>query len=188
MSLSYGLLGLVNYFPMSGYDLKKIFNNSINFFWDAETSQIYRELKSLEKKGDIVSKMEFNKKGPNKRIYEITQQGKASLKKWLENPPDDIKEDQRDAFGIRILHSSLIGFNKLYPQFKIKLLAYQNELQQLDLVEQKLKEYLKRSGTKEHLPYWKIVLNRGRHLTKANILWAQETLIFLENHLGKGRR
>lgn len=40
MSLSYGLLGLLNYFPMSGYDLKKIFDDSINFFWAAQTSQI----------------------------------------------------------------------------------------------------------------------------------------------------
>jgi PadR family transcriptional regulator, regulatory protein AphA len=183
MSLSYGVLGLLNCFPMSGYDLKKIFNNSINFFWDAETSQIYRELKLLEKKGDISSKFQLSEKGPNKRIYEITKQGKMSLLKWLENPPDDIKEDQRDAFGIRILHSSLIGFNKLYPQFQKKLIAYQNELQQLDLVEQKLKEYVERSGTKEHLPYWKIVLSRGRYLTKANILWAQETLKYLEKHL-----
>src|SRR3989339_1985319 len=116
MSLPYGLLGLLNYFSMSGYDLKKMFNDSINFFWAAETSQIYRELNGLEKKGDIVSKVTASAKGPNKRVYTITKQGKTNLKKWLDNPPEIIGEDQRNAFLIRVLHSSQIGFKKLHPQ------------------------------------------------------------------------
>ena len=187
MSLSYGLLGLLNYFPMSGYDLKKIFDDSINFFWAAKTSQIYRELKSLEEKGYITSKIQVSEKGPNKRVYKITKQGTESLKKWLENPPSDIREDQRNAFLIRVLHSSQIGFDKLYPQVKKRLLAYQNELHQLALVEKRLQDYLKLSGTQENLPYWKIVLSRGRHVTKANIQWANETLRYLERFRKKGR-
>ena len=187
MSLSYGLLGLLNYFPMSGYDLKKIFDDSINFFWAAKTSQIYRELKFLEKKGDITSKIQSSKKGPNKRLYEITRQGKLSLGKWLENPPEALREDQRNAFLIRVLHSSQIGFENLYPQVRKRLAAYQVELQQLDSVEKKLKEYVALSGKADNLPYWKIVLSRGRHVTRANIAWAEETLRFLQGILEKRR-
>ncbi len=187
MSLSYGLLGLLNYFPMSGYDLKKVFDDSINFFWAAKTSQIYRELKSLEKKGDIVSTIRFSEKGPNKRLYAITKQGMANLKKWLDNPPDDIREDQRNSFQIRVLHSSLVGFKKLVPQVQKKLIAYRKELRQLDQVEKKLKEYLRLSGKKENLPYWKIVISKGRHINRASIRWARETLKYLKDGLEKER-
>jgi DNA-binding PadR family transcriptional regulator len=179
MSLSYGLLGLLNYYPMSGYDLKKAFDDSINFFWAAKTSQIYRELKALEKKGDVVSKMQFSDKGPNKRVYEITKKGKTALVRWIENPPDDIREDQRNGFGIRILHSGLIGPDKLLAQIQKKLTAYKYELGQLDVVEEKLAEYCRRSENKDNLPYWNLVLGKGRHLTKANIAWAQESIRFL---------
>lgn len=185
MSLSYGLLGLLNYYPMSGYDLKKVFDNSINFFWAAKTSQIYRELKALEKKGDIGSQIQTSEKGPNKRIYAITKQGKANLKKWLENPPDDIREDQRNAFQIRILHSSPVGFENLYPLVQKRLMAYRKELQQLDRVENKFQEYLTLCGNRDNLPYWKMVLSRGRYVTKANIQWANETLKYLQNQIEK---
>src|SRR3989339_1174896 len=187
MSLPYGLLGLLNYFSMSGYDLKKIFNDSINFFWAAETSQIYRELKSLEKKGDIQSKVKPSDKGPHKRVYGITKQGKQSLAQWLENPPETIGEDQRNAFLVRVLHSSHIGFEKLHAQVEKRMMAYKRELQQLDMVEQQLKEYLRLSGKEDNLPYWRIVLSRGRYVTKANVKWAKETMQFLKENIEKGK-
>lgn len=187
MSLSYGLLGLLNYFPMSGYDLKKMFDDSINFFWAAQTSQIYRELKALEKKGDVAARVRASGRGPNKRVYEITKQGSASLKKWLDNPPEVIGEDQRNAFLVRVLHSSRIGFAKLRPQVQARLDAYQKELRQLGEVKKKLGEYLRLSGKEENLPYWTIVLSRGRHVTEANIRWARETLKFLADNPAKAK-
>ena len=44
MSLTYGILGFLSYGSMTGYDLAKAFSCSVNFFWNAQTSQIYREL------------------------------------------------------------------------------------------------------------------------------------------------
>ena len=42
MALKQGLLGLLNYGEMTGYELAKVFNDSLSFFWQAQTSQIYR--------------------------------------------------------------------------------------------------------------------------------------------------
>jgi len=44
MSLEYAILGFLNYHPYTGYDLKKIFDNSVQHFWVADQSQIYRTL------------------------------------------------------------------------------------------------------------------------------------------------
>ena len=51
MALKQGLLGLLNYGEMTGYELAKAFNDSLSFFWQAQTSQIYRELNQLEAEG-----------------------------------------------------------------------------------------------------------------------------------------
>lgn len=48
--LKHGVLGLLNYADMTGYEIREIFNKSLNFFWQAQSSQIYRELRTLEKK------------------------------------------------------------------------------------------------------------------------------------------
>ena len=51
--LKHGILGLLNYGDMSGYEIREVFKNSLNYFWTAQTSQIYRELGALEKNGWI---------------------------------------------------------------------------------------------------------------------------------------
>ncbi|MGD0004493.1 MAG: PadR family transcriptional regulator, partial [Anaerolineaceae bacterium] len=40
MSLDYAILGFLSYKPFSGYDLKKVFDNSVRHFWYADQSQI----------------------------------------------------------------------------------------------------------------------------------------------------
>ncbi len=49
--LKHGILGLLNYHPMTGYEIMLVFRDSLRFFWSAQTSQIYRELQTLEAKG-----------------------------------------------------------------------------------------------------------------------------------------
>ena len=51
MSLEHAILGFLQYKPMSGYDLKKIFDTSVRHFWPADQSQIYRTLTRLADKG-----------------------------------------------------------------------------------------------------------------------------------------
>ena len=83
MALKQGLLGLLNYGEMTGYELAKAFNDSLSFFWQAQTSQIYRELNQLEAEGLLHSRIEVQTGKPDKRVYAITAQGKAELDRWL---------------------------------------------------------------------------------------------------------
>ena len=53
MPLAHGILGLLHYGSMSGYDLSKAFRASVNLFWHAQTSQIYATLDKLERAGLI---------------------------------------------------------------------------------------------------------------------------------------
>ncbi len=180
MSLSYALLGLLNYTPMTGYDLKKVFDDSINFFWSAQTSQIYRELKGLEKKGCIVSTVKPSEKGPDKRVYSITGHGVSCLKEWLASMPDEIDEDNRNAFLVRVFLSSQIGVDELFFQIQKRLKKYQKDYQSLKSVENKIQEYMQKFGTEDEVPYWKIVLKRGFHDVESHIRWAEETLNYLQ--------
>jgi Predicted transcriptional regulators len=81
MSLRYALLGLLSAAgPSSGYDLAKLFENSINHVWRAGHSQIYPELSKLHADGLI----EVEAEGPRgRKIYAITPQGRAELHQWL---------------------------------------------------------------------------------------------------------
>jgi PadR family transcriptional regulator AphA len=166
---------------MTGYELKKIFDDSINFFWPAQTSQIYRELKTLEKKEYLTSAIQPSEKGPHKRIYTITEQGILSLKDWLANPPEVIDEGNRNTFALRIFFSSHVGIDELFFQVQKKLKTYKKEYEQLKLIqEQKLAEYVQMIGQEDEVYYWKIVLSKGFRDVGSNIQWAEETLAYLQ--------
>ena len=46
--IKYILLGLLNYQPMTGYDLKQTIDHSVSHFWHAYHSQIYTQLRQME--------------------------------------------------------------------------------------------------------------------------------------------
>lgn len=185
MSLPHAILGILNMTPMSGYDLNKFFKDSINFFWSAQMSQIYRELKTLQEKGMVSVQEEKGTKGPDKKIYSITESGVAHLKDWLMNEPDKIDEDNRNAFLLRVMLLSNLGVEELYFQIKKRLKKYRADLKELENVQEKIPYYLQMAGNEEHLPYWKITLSRGYHDIKSHIDWAEESLKELSKLLKK---
>ena len=81
--LKQGILGLLNYGNMTGYEIKTIFQQSLNYFWTAQTSQIYRELQALEKDGWVTSTHVTQKGKPDKKVFSITKDGKNELQRWL---------------------------------------------------------------------------------------------------------
>jgi DNA-binding PadR family transcriptional regulator len=61
-------LGLLNYKSMNGYDLKRVFDKSINHIWMANLSQIYRELQAL-KNWSMFHQKSWNKMiDPDKKV------------------------------------------------------------------------------------------------------------------------
>lgn len=81
--LKHGILGLLNYGDMTGYEIMTAFRDSLNHFWVAQTSQIYRELQVLEKNGWIISTHVEQEGRPDKNVLSITKEGRRELKKWL---------------------------------------------------------------------------------------------------------
>ena len=49
--LKHGILGLLNYGDKTGYEIMRVFRDSLNHFWTAQTSQIYREVFEQQTKG-----------------------------------------------------------------------------------------------------------------------------------------
>ena len=86
MSLDHILLGLLRD-PATGYDLKNAFSESVRHFWSAELSQIYPTLKRLEQRRMLRSRVEPSPKGPNRKVYSLTEEGRTELLYWLRSGP-----------------------------------------------------------------------------------------------------
>lgn len=86
MSLDHILLGMLGK-PASGYDIKRDFGEGARHFWSAELSQIYRALKKLEERRLLRSWLEPPAKGPTRRVYQRTTNGREELMRWLTAGP-----------------------------------------------------------------------------------------------------
>lgn len=177
MSLQFAILGLLNYKPMTGYDLKKMFDESINHFWAASLSQIYRELGTLESKAYTTSVIQHQQDRPDKKIYSITESGKAAFKEWLNHFPDKLSKETRDEFTLRIFFGSNLSKEQLTAQFrrfiqekKDKLELIQNLYQISDAYAKDMKLF---NGEELH---WKLVLRRAVLTLEMLIGWANECI------------
>ena len=86
MSLEMGILGFLEMKPLSGYELKKLFDMSASYFWPADQAQIYRALKKLVKTGHVEPARQERGKTVDRKVYAITADGQTALRDWVVNP------------------------------------------------------------------------------------------------------
>lgn len=87
---SWAVLGMLSHAEeLSGYDLKKWADWSLQFFyWSPSFSQIYAELKRLERYGYATSRTVLQDDGVRgKRMYAITESGRAAAAHWVNHAP-----------------------------------------------------------------------------------------------------
>ncbi len=87
ITLSYALLGLLARKRLSGYDLAQQMKKRVSPMWSALPSQIYPELARLEAQGlvthEVVEQQDYR---PDKKVYDITEAGRAALRQWVTDP------------------------------------------------------------------------------------------------------
>ncbi|MBX2998740.1 MAG: PadR family transcriptional regulator [Caldilineaceae bacterium] len=88
MSLKHAMLGFLSWQPHSGYDLKKQIGASYTHHWSGNNNQIYRTLVELHNEGLVTREIEHQDDSPSRKIYTITDAGRAELKAWAMSQPD----------------------------------------------------------------------------------------------------
>ncbi|OBI53399.1 PadR family transcriptional regulator [Mycobacterium kyorinense] len=88
---SWALLGMLSYeYELSGYDIRKWIDWSMRFYYGSPAySQIYSELKKLERLDLVTSRVENTGRTRNRRLYKITEAGLAAVTRWANEAPVD---------------------------------------------------------------------------------------------------
>jgi PadR family transcriptional regulator AphA len=94
MSLKHAILGFLSFSPLTGYELKKAFDRSVQHFWPANQSQIYRTLSELSEAGWVDVEVIAREERLDMKRYHITSSGRQELHGWLSTPlpPHDYRE------------------------------------------------------------------------------------------------
>lgn len=180
MSLKLGLLGLLNYDSMTGYDLSKFFSDSLSFFWTATTSQVYRELATMERDGWVTSEVEVQFSKPNKKVYSITELGRSEMHDWLssqnmkeDNPGDRNPMLMKLFFGAEVpreVMAQYLGKNKEF---------YEEKLRELDQAKEVI-AYNDVENSRDKIMYWRLCESYGEYYYKAILEWIKEALSIIK--------
>lgn len=124
MSLPHAILGFLQNEPMTGYDLKTVcFDVSVAHFWPADQSQIYRTLDTLAEKGWVESELEVQTDRPNRKIYSITDAGRAELTRWLQTEQD--LPIRREPFLVQLFFMDQLPDESIIASMESQLAAHE---------------------------------------------------------------
>ncbi len=111
MSINQAILGLLSYKPLTGYELKKIMQDSPFMYWSGNNNQIYKVLLSLHDDGYVTSETIHQDSSPSKKVYTITDAGLGKLKRWVLGLPE--APEIKNSFLIQLAWTAQLDNNEI---------------------------------------------------------------------------
>lgn len=169
----YVLLGLLQEENLSGYEMKRIIDIRMSYFWQESFGQIYPELGKMLKEGLIdIAENESDEKAKHEKVrYQITTEGEHVLKQWMET------ENEKDTVRSELLLKLFLSTDKNAAEMIRHITKFK------DQSEQKLKLFnifsaQLNQNIEIHNNHRQIlcVINLGMRQAKLYIDWSSEML------------
>ena len=175
--LRHGILGLISNGNKTGYEIMTVFRDSLNHFWTAQTSQIYRELQTMEKAGWITQTRVSQTGKPDKNVFSITQEGHDELLRWLRDYhlPAGIRNPflLKTFFMGELPVEENIAFFKAFRDASVFPDEGKKVSADADLYRQTV-------DNPEKAIYWKLTIEFGRMYEKMQREWCESCIQTLE--------
>ncbi len=176
----YAILGVLSILgPMSGYDIKKFCDKSISFFWNENFGHLYPVLSKMEAAGLIVRNQEDN--DTRKKSYDITDDGRKVLRKWLVEPVE--YQPERSELLLKLSFGNEMDLQETFEMLKT---AKERNMARLGQLKGIHSYYINNEEAKKkpQYPYWLVTLGYGINSLEASLKWFDETLDFLNKYSG----
>jgi len=181
--LKHGILGLINYHELTGYEIMEVFRDSLNFFWNAQTSQIYRELQGLEKQGWISKTVVAQQGKPDKNLFFITEAGKEELLRWLADGHWEMVS--RNPVLMKVFFLGERSREENISSFRRMITEWEKKLENLTPVPKYIDAYSDYLEDKTKVLYWQMTVDYGRRSLRMCIEWAESCIRQLEEAAGE---
>ncbi len=172
MTINHAILGILSYRPMSGYDLKKVIQDSLFMHWSGNNNQIYKALLELLEEGLVTGEVVHQENPPSKKIYTITSGGLDTLKAWTACAPEPASF--RKSFLIQLAWADLLCDDALRELLR----SYEEEIRlQLVMAREKIRRgsaFAARSGQEAFL--WRMINENVLSSYQSELAWVERVL------------
>ncbi|HEY3268970.1 MAG TPA: PadR family transcriptional regulator [Armatimonadota bacterium] len=179
MSLEHATLGFLEYQAMSGYDLKALFDKTVRHFWTADQSQIYRTLARITERGWATVEVVPQPDRPDRKVYHITEPGRAELHRWLTEPL--LNQNVRAARLVQIFFAGNLTDEEALQMLRAMADDYRGRLEALRVLADTANEHDAPAGSTERdWFFWNLPLENGIRITGALLEWVEGAIERLE--------
>ncbi|MBT3190021.1 MAG: PadR family transcriptional regulator [Anaerolineae bacterium] len=183
--LTYALLGFLTYQNASGYDLKQLMDVSTSNFWHAKQSQIYTTLKKMEKDELVLSHIEPQESRPNRRVYEITEAGRADLKNWTAQPITQI-ESRKEKLLLKLFFSAQLDPQRILTELRLQKNLHQTQLEKYQTITKDvIAQFSASLDMQEDAKLWEATRRFGELYAEMYVRWLDETIKSVEQGAGE---
>jgi len=179
--IKYILLGFLNYQPMTGYEIKQTLDHSVSHFWHAYHSQIYTTLRQMEADALVVSEFIHGEGQPDRRVYSLTDAGRAEFKAWLDQPLTEMSPIKEELI-LRLFFSARRDKNSVLAELIMQRELHQKKLSEYRTIE--VSDIEENAKTHPEMQrdaiFWKMTLNMGISYEKMYIDWLDRTIQEIE--------
>lgn len=170
MSITHAILGILSWKSVTGYDLKKIIQESPFMYWSANNNQIYKSLVQLLDEGFVTCEIQHQESLPSKKIYTITEEGLSELKDWVVSTPEP--PDLKNSFLIQLAWADQLSGAELNALFT----KYEEEVRTQILLqqEQKLRGPFSPGRTAREIYLWDMIYDNLIDFYKREWEWIQK--------------
>ena len=182
MSLDHILLGMLRQ-PSTGYELGRQFSERAQHFWFAERSQIYPALKRMRDRGWLEGWEEPSERGPTRKVYETTAEGREHLVEWLRDGPH-IGNVRLGFVAQTFFLGELDDYPESLSQVRKMRATWESKLAPLEFTQRMMREeHGEDSELDRELFHAHAALRMGLHSLRARIAWCDETIERMEKRI-----
>ncbi|MBK8618242.1 MAG: PadR family transcriptional regulator [Anaerolineales bacterium] len=174
MSLKHAILGFLSFAPFSGYDLKKAFDRSVQHFWPANQSQIYRTLAQLDEEGLVEKEVVEREERLDMKIYNITETGRVELQQWLSTPLPE--HDMREPFLIQVYFGGKLSDEEILNLLNLKLKEIEERLAVYEAVYQMTQNTPSKVTDPRTVFFAMLTLELGYINSKSDATWLRSAI------------
>lgn len=124
--------------PSTPYDLKRAVARSIAYFWAFPHSQLYVEPERLAKLGLLSEEQEDH--GRRRRLFSITEAGRAALKEWLD-APSNTQTETRDLGLLKLYFADLTTPERVRKMAEEQIALHRERLAEYDAFSAEMARY-----------------------------------------------
>jgi DNA-binding PadR family transcriptional regulator len=167
----YAVLGLLSFGERSGYELDKLAQKSIGYFWRPAKSKIYAILPRLAELGLAEGTPVAQERLPDKQLYRLTRLGEDVLRRWLDGS-ETMVGAARDGLLLKLFFGAFADPDALAAQVAERKQRAEEQLAALEQIEREI------DTEEDFFPY--LTLLHGLEDARSTIIWAEDALKALE--------